>query len=380
MSSSGPAAAATEPPGASQRSAPSGSCPHPKQRLYLSSISGQLRASGSGHPAACPDARVTVTPAERWAGEGGRQNRGGRHDGRAGGEGENAGAGLHPPVPPVVTHAAHRHDGSPVPGGPRPRASSRPHHSIPGGWANTGCKTHTAGTGGSAPGTHGCQQPPLADASRGGGGSIQLPPQFGGLTAGASAPRLWPSTRARGTRCRRLPLRRTGGSVTPPPTPNLRHPERGPEGLDAGSRHGPSKGQGDALGHTDPPKLPSPPSLGGLGRGLKDPACPQAQPRLGHPQPSCWRWHLTSSRVLGKGGAAFGRWDPEGCASLPDRHGLRASPAAHAALASVQHVCATLAPMQHWCPCNTGAHASRLCNAGAHATRLRHAGTRAMRC
>lgn len=57
-----------EPPSASHGSAPSGSCPHPKQRLYLSSISGRLRASGCGHPVARPDARVTVTP--RWVGTG----------------------------------------------------------------------------------------------------------------------------------------------------------------------------------------------------------------------------------------------------------------------------------------------------------------------
>lgn len=240
MSSSGPAAAATEPPGASQRSAPSGSCPHPKQRLYLSSISGQLRASGSGHPAACPDARVTVTPAERWAGEGGRQNRGGRHDGRAGGEGENAGAGLHPPVPPVVTHAAHRHDGSPVPGGPRPRASSRPHHSIPGGWANTGCKTHTAGTGGSAPGTHGCQQPPLADASRGGGGQHPAPSPIWG-------------THRRGVSSSALALHACKGDAVPAPAPAQNRWQRYPP----------------------PPTKPASPRTGTRGSGCREPARPK---------------------------------------------------------------------------------------------------------
>lgn len=56
--------------------------------------------------------------------------------------GGDAGAGVCPAVPPAVTHAALCYGGSPVPGGPRPRASSRPGHSVPGGWADTACKTH----------------------------------------------------------------------------------------------------------------------------------------------------------------------------------------------------------------------------------------------
>lgn len=174
LSSSRPAATTTEPPGASQRSAPSGSCPHPKQRLYLSSISRQLRASGSGHPAACPDTWVTVTP---WRTGLGVAKPGRVASWRAGGGGCRDWA-LSPSAP-AVTHAALRHGGSPVLGGPRPHASSHPGHSIPGGWANTGCKTHTARTRGSALGTHGCWQPPLANASQAGGAASSPLPDLG---------------------------------------------------------------------------------------------------------------------------------------------------------------------------------------------------------
>lgn len=111
-------------------------------------------------------------------------------------------------------------------------------------------------------------------------------------------------------------------------------------------------------GTQTPPKLPSPPSPGALSRGLKDPGCPRVRPRLGHPRPSRWRWHLSGSGASAKGVAAFGRCDPEGCASLPDRPGLRAIPTACATLAPVQHVCATLEPVQCWHPCNAGAHAT----------------------
>lgn len=88
----------------------------------------------------------------------GQQSRGGRHNGGLGGETRWGWASS--PGAPAVTHAALRHGGSLVPGGPWPRASSRPGHNIPAGWANTGCKTHTAGTGGGQ-----CQTPMGASSS-----------------------------------------------------------------------------------------------------------------------------------------------------------------------------------------------------------------------
>lgn len=80
-----------------------------------------IRTSDRGHPAVPPH--------------------GGRGTWRRGGGRTNI--SVSPPRSvPALTHSALCH--RPVPVGPRPRASSRPHHRIPGGWAESGCKTHSA--------------------------------------------------------------------------------------------------------------------------------------------------------------------------------------------------------------------------------------------
>lgn len=185
------------------------------------------------------------------------------------------------PRAPAVTHAALRH-GWGVPGGPRPSASSRPGHKIPGGRAETGCKTHTAGTGGQrrAP-----RVPPASpgDASRAG----RAPAPIWGLTAGASSPRPWPSTPAGGTRCQRRPLRRTGGSVTPSVSPQRgTRAQTPPQGGSSETTVPGARGCSAARRPPDSPHLPP--------RGLRDLGCRQAQPHFGSPQPWRWRWHLAA--------------------------------------------------------------------------------------
>lgn len=155
--------------------------------------------------------------------------------------------------------------------------------------------------------------------------------------------------RARGTRCQRWPLCRTGGSITPRPV----SPQAGTRGSGcqelaqpkhtrrAAALDQPSFGQGDApWQHTGPPpNLPSPPSSGALCHGLKDPRYPQALPPLGHPQPSYRRWQRVS---LPLGGVIPRAVCP--CLATP---GSGRAPL----------------PMQRWRPCN----ATRVCNTGAHA-------------
>lgn len=312
MSSSLPAATATEPPGASQRSAPSGSCPHPKQRVYLSSISGRLRASGSGHPAACPDARVTVTP--RRVGHGG---------GRSG-----AGRALSPGAP-AVTHAALGH-GWGVPGGPRPSASSRPGHKIPGGWANTGCKTHTAGTGVQrrAP-----RVPPASPGDAGRAGKAPAP--IWGLTAGGSSPRPWPSTPAGGTRCQRRPLRGTGAALarseSPPRGTRAQTP---PQGGSSGTAEPGARGRCEERRPPNSPRLP-PGELKGLG-------CPRAQPHFRYPQLEVAPHGLQRSRCLW-GWVAL---------PVPSERALLPAPRWHPGTASTQRCARATHPCN---PCNVPA-------------------------
>lgn len=111
----------TEPPGAGQHSAPSGSCPHPKHgSVYPQSMGDQDKRSRS------PRCATPRRQRDLEEGGGGRTN-----------------ISVSPPRSvPALTHSALCH--RPVPVGPRPRASSRPHHRIPGGWAESGCKTHSA--------------------------------------------------------------------------------------------------------------------------------------------------------------------------------------------------------------------------------------------
>lgn len=281
LSSSQPAATAAKPPGASQRSAPSGSCPHPKQRLYLSSISGRLRTSGSGHPAACPDARVTVTPANGGDG-GGKAGAGGATEGWVGDGGWDARAGLRPPVPPWSLTLPSATAARLSRGGPG--RAPPPIHVIasPAAGQIPAAKHTPPGLGGG--GAVGSQRrAPM------GAGSLPLPMPAGQAGQCPAPCPIW-GTHRRGVSSSALALHVCKGDPVPALAPaqnrrqryppDMRHPKRGPEGLEAGSRHSPSNpsgrhiqafGQGDALGHAEPPKLPSPPSPGTLSHGLEDP-------------------------------------------------------------------------------------------------------------
>lgn len=172
--------------------------------------------------------------------------------------------------PPGVTHAARRHGRLPVPGGPRPRASSHPGHNIPGGWADTGCKTHPAGRGGQ-------RRAPMGAGSLLGGQRL--------------VPSLMWGTHRRGDSSSALALHACKGDAVPAPAqnrrqryPDLCHPngDRGAGCWDmGGSSQSAELWAMGGSGAQRPPQIPSSPSLGALNHGLKDPGAPI----LGTPSP-----------------------------------------------------------------------------------------------
>lgn len=144
-----------------------------------------IRTSDRGHPAVPPH--------------------GGRGTWRRGGGGRTNISVSPPRSVPALTHSALCH--RPVPVGPRPRASSRPHHRIPGGWAESGCKTHSAQRRVPTWGGGGREGEGEGGKVILGGGSVSGER----LTAAGTAAQLSPS--AGGTQRHQQPLCTTGGSV-----------------------------------------------------------------------------------------------------------------------------------------------------------------------
>lgn len=283
----------------------------------------------------------------------------------------------------MVTHVAPHHGGSPVPRGPLPHASSHPGHSIPGGWADTACKTHTAGVSAGHPA--GANGLPLWMPT----GQVRQRP--------APSP-VW-GTHRRGVSSSALALHACKGDPVPAPAPaqnrwqhyppDLCHPEWGPEGLGARSWHGPSTplrwqqginpalGKGTFCGTQAPPDSPLLPPEGLLVVVLRTLHVPKLGPVLGTHSPGT-RGGTSLALGLGQrvslpmGDGVSGVpcpcltlwapsephcWHPHNM-PVPCWHQCNTS--AHAILTPMQHISAVLAPMQCWHSGITGAHITLL--------------------